>query len=175
MKKSNYCRKKIGIIILVLILLISTLIKVFAVKDNNFAFTMDQGRDMVDIRHMVITFSPRLVGPTTSINGVLLGPFWYYFNLPPFLFSGGNPATIVYWQILWYQLSIVFLWWVINKFSKNLAFIVAFLLLLSPTGFYTGRYFWNANAMPMMTAFFFSMFFLTINKTSFKNFFSPAW
>lgn len=161
--------KKIGLIILFLVFTISTSIKIFAVSGNNFPFTMDQGRDMVDIRQMVVSHTPRLVGPTTSINGVLLGPFWYYFLLPPFLVSGGDPQAIMYWQIIWFQLSVVFLWWVIKKFNKNLAFFTAFLLLLSPTGFYTGRYFWNANAMPLMTAFFFGAFLLAIKKSSTFN------
>lgn len=161
--------KNLGLILLSVVLLISTLIKVFAVSGNNFPFTMDQGRDMVDIRQMVVSHTPRLVGPTTSINGVLLGPFWYYFLLPPFLTSGGNPQAVMYWQIIWYQLSAIFLWWVIKKFNKNLAFFTAFLLLLSPTGFYTGRYFWNANAMPLMTAFFFGTLFLAIKKPSTIN------
>lgn len=161
--------KKFGLILLILIFLVSTIIKIIAVSGNNFPFTMDQGRDMVDIRQMVVSHTPRLVGPTTSINGVLLGPFWYYFLLPPFIASGGSPQVVMYWQIIWYQLSVLFLWWVIKKINKNIAFITAFLLLLSPTGFYTGRYFWNANAMPLMTAFFFGMLLLTIKKPSTLN------
>lgn len=158
------------VVILLLVLLISSYIKLFVVNGNNFPFTMDQGRDMVDIRQMVVNHSPRLVGPTTSINGVLLGPFWYYFLLIPFVLFGGSPQAIMIWQIVWYQLSVIFLWWVIEKKNKNLAFLTAFLLLLSPTGFYTGRYFWNANAMPIMTAFFFGMLLLTVQKPKLLNF-----
>ncbi len=161
--------KKFGLIILFLVFLVSTTIKIISVSGNNFPFTMDQGRDMVDIRQMVVSHTPRLVGPTTSINGVLLGPFWYYFLLPPFLVSGGSPQVVMYWQIIWYQLSVLFLWWVLKKLNKNIAFIAAFLLLLSPTGFYTGRYFWNANAMPLMTAFYFGVLLLTIKKPSTLN------
>lgn len=138
-------------VILVTLLLVSTLIKVLEVRGNNFAFTMDQGRDMVDIRHMVVTLSPRLVGPTTSINGLLLGPFWYYFNLPPFILGGGNPVFIVYWQIIWYQLSVLVLWLVLKSQSPTLAIMTATLLLFMPVGFNTARYFWNANSMVFFT------------------------
>jgi len=55
-------------------------------RDSNFAFTIDQARDILFIRQ-IANFHPVLVGPTTSINGVFLGPFWYYFNLPAFIFS----------------------------------------------------------------------------------------
>lgn len=117
---------------------------------------MDQGRDLVDIRQMVVTHIPRLIGPTTSINGVFLGPFYYYFIAVPFILSGGNPAAIVYWQIFWFQLASLTLWWVLRKKNYLLADITGTLLLLSPVGFYTGRFFWNANAMPIFTIFFFA-------------------
>lgn len=171
MKILNYCRKNRAVIIIALILIVSTLIKVFAVSGNNFAFTMDQGRDMVDIRQMVVTRTPRLVGPTTSVNGVLLGPFWYYFNLPPFLLFGGNLAAIVYWQILWYQISVIILWLVLKKKSISLATIISIFLFLMPTGFNTARYFWNANSMTFFTIFYFASLIATVRDTSKRNLF----
>lgn len=153
-----YVFKNIWMIIFLAILLASTLIKCAEVINGNFPFTMDQGRDMVDIRHMVVTLSPRLVGPTTSINGVLLGPFWYYFNLIPFVAGGGNPSHIVYWQILWYQISVIALWFIIKKKNISLATIISLCLLLMPTGFNTARYFWNANSMPFFTTLYFASF-----------------
>lgn len=121
---------------------------------------------MTDIRQMVVTHTPRLVGPTTSINGVLLGPFWYYFNLPPFLIFGGNPSAIVYWQIVWFQLACLLLYFVLRKKSSSLAFFASSLLLLSPVGFNTARYFWNANSMPIFTIIFFATILWSINSKS---------
>ena len=135
-------------------ILLSSYIKIASVAGNNFAFTIDQGRDLVDVRHMVVFQSPRLVGPTTSINGVLLGPFYYYFITIPFILFSGSPAAIVYWQIFWFQLSVIVLWLVLKQKSKLLADITGTLLLLSPMGFYTARYFWNANAMPIFVILF---------------------
>lgn len=139
-----------------LVFVLSTLIKLFYVWGNNFAFTPDQGRDLIDIRQMVVTHTPRLVGPTTSINGVLLGPFYYYFISIPFIFFGGNPMGIVIWQIAWFQISTIFIWYVLRKKDLVLASTAAILLLLSPVGFATGRYFWNANVMPIFTIIFFA-------------------
>ncbi|HSV94395.1 MAG TPA: hypothetical protein VLH94_00245 [Spirochaetia bacterium] len=154
-------------ILFFVILIISLVIKVISVNGYNFPFTMDQGRDLTDIRQMIVTQTPRLVGPTTSINGVLLGPFWYYFNTIPFIVSGGNPAAIVYWQIFWFQLSCLFLFFILKKNSHTLAFFVTSLLLLSPVGFNTARYFWNANSMPIFTILFF-VSLLWSNSSKFK-------
>jgi len=166
MKKSNKSSSgKAFIILLVIALLFSTIVKILAVSGNNFAFTIDQGRDLVDVRHMIVTHIPRLVGPTTSINGLLLGPFYYYFLSLPFIIFGGNPASFVYWQILWFQLAAAILFFVFKKNNSVLAYITAILLLLSPVGFYTGRYFWTANTMPVLTILFFSsLFFAFWNK-----------
>ena len=135
-------------------LVLSLVIKILSVWGNNFPLTYDQGRDLVDLRQMVITHTPRLVGPTTSINGVLLGPFYYYFLLIPFLIFGGSPMAIVIWQIIWYQLAVLILWFVLKKKSLTQANLVGIVLSLLPTGFYTARYFWNANAMPIFTILF---------------------
>lgn len=165
-KISGYFVKNGWLIILTIILLVSTFLKVAEVKGYNFPFTTDQGRDMVDMRHMVVTHTPRLVGPTTSINGVLLGPTWYYFNLIPFVLGKGDPAFIVYWQIFWYQLSVITLWLVLRRKNANLAGIVSLFLLLMPTGFNTARYFWNANSMPFFTTFYFAILIWTLSASS---------
>ncbi len=164
--------KRFLLILIAVILVLSTLIKLQAVNNYNFPFTMDQGRDLVDIRQMVLSHTPRLVGPTTSINGVLLGPFWYYFLLPPFLLSGGNPQAIMYWQILWYQISAIILWHVVKRKDYLLASLIAILYLLMPMGFNTGRYFWNANAMPIFTGLYFACFLWALDKLNFKRLFA---
>jgi len=99
-------------------LVFSSFVRIIEVSNNNFAFTMDQARDVLDIRHMVVSKVPKIVGPTTSINGVFLGPFWYYFNFPAFIFGTGNPAFLVYWNIFWYQLTGLIIWLYFNKKIK---------------------------------------------------------
>lgn len=154
MKKSNNFLTNLTSWIFIISLLVSSYIKYVSVSNYNFPFTIDQGRDLIDVRHMVELLSPRLVGPTTSINGVFLGPFYYYFVSIPFIMFGGSPVAVVYWQSLCFQLGSIFLWWVIKAKSRNFANITASLILLSPIGFYTARYFWNANAMPIFTLLF---------------------
>lgn len=168
-KVINFFVKNFWVTVLFAVLVASTLIKGAEVVNNNFPFTTDQGRDMVDIRHMVVTLSPRLVGPTTSINGVLLGPFWYYFNLIPFIVGGGDPSIVVYWQITWYQISVITLWLVLKRKSLSLASIISILLLLTPMGFNTARYFWNANSMPIFTIFYFAILVLAAQNKSYRN------
>lgn len=161
--------KKISLLLLILSVLVTLVFRVLAVSHYNFPFTMDQGRDMVDLRHMVVTHSPRLVGPTTSINGVLLGPAWYYFLLPAFLLGHGDPSALLLWQIIFYQLAGVFLWYVFSQKNIRTGLVISVLFLFMPIGFYANRYFWNANAMLIFTAIFFGYFYLSLEKPDLKN------
>jgi hypothetical protein len=127
---------------------------------------MDQARDMIEIRHMVVSKEPKVIGPTTSINGLFLGPFWYYFNLPAFLVSKGNPAALVYWNIISYQLTGLLIWFYLKRKDQTLGLIASLLFLIMPTGFNVTRYAWNANPMPIFTAILVLLIFEIIKRPS---------
>ncbi len=92
------------LIVAVIIILLSGWVRYAQVANYNFPFTTDQARDMLDLRQLVVGLNPVLVGPTTSINGVFLGPSYYYFNVIPFFIGQGDPAFLVYWNIFLYTL-----------------------------------------------------------------------
>lgn len=144
-----------------IIFVVTFAVRLGVVADRNLPVTMDQGRDLIDIRSIAVGHKPKLVGPTTSINGVLLGPFWYYFNLPPFVASGGDPSSLLYWQIAWYQIAGLFLYFFLKKIDFRLAFFTTTLFLISPVGFNSSRYSWNANAMPIFTSLYLLTLYLT--------------
>lgn len=163
---------KLSVFNLILIILftaicgVSLYLKLVPVLNNNFPFTMDQARDMLDIRAIVEGKKPTLIGPTTSINGVFLGPFYYYFNLLPFFVSNGDPAYLTYWNIIWYLIAAICLFVFFFKHDRYFALISACIYLMAPSLFYSSRYFWSANPMPYMTIFYFlSIFNFFKNKT----------
>jgi hypothetical protein len=158
-----------AIAVFTVVFLVSFYLKLFPVLNNNFPFTMDQARDMLDIRHIVEEKKPALIGPTTSINGVFLGPFYYYFNLPPYIISGGDPAYLTYWNVLWYMISGVALLAYFYGKDKSLSVISSAVFLMAPAFFYSSRYFWSANPMPYMTTFYILALLNFLNKTSALN------
>lgn len=160
---------KAFIFLFVVLLAISTYLKVAPILHYNFPFTMDQARDMLDIREIVVGLHPVLIGPTTSINGVFLGPFYYYFNVLPFLVSGGDPAFLVYWNILWYTIAAIAIYYFNYKKDKTFAFFASSLFLMVPAFFYSARYFWSANPMPYVTTFYFLALIYFIQKRNFKT------
>lgn len=144
----------IYLLLFIIIFSLSLILKLLPILNYSFPFTMDQGRDMLEIRSIVVGKNPTLIGPTTSINGVFLGPFWYYFNSIPFIIGQGNPAVLVYWQIFWFQIAALSLWFV-NRKKPLFALCLSSLFMMSPALFYASRYSWNANTMPIFTTFFF--------------------
>lgn len=154
------------LILFVIIFFGSFLLRLLPILNNNFPFTMDQGRDMLDIRNIVVGKDLVLIGPTTSLNGVFLGPFWYYLNVFPYILGGGNPAYLTYWMVILYQLTGFVIWAFFKNKNSLLALLLSSLFLLSPGLFYASRFSWSANPMPLFTVFFFLILISNLEKTT---------
>jgi len=116
------------------------------IKDFDIAFTYDQAREMAEIRRMIFTRTPLLIGPATDIIGLYYGPFWAYFNSIPFVLSGGNPLWLVRFQILTLHIISLVIYFVLRKKNKILAFYSASLFLFSPIAAFSIKFSWNANS-----------------------------
>ncbi len=161
---------KLYILTFFVVFVTAILLRVLPIQNNNFLFTMDQARDMLDIRNIVIGKHLTLVGPTTSINGVFLGPFWYYFNVLPFVLSKGHPVALVYWMIGLYLIAGFSLFRLVFKKNPLLALISSSIFLLAPAMFPPSQYSWSANPMPPFVLFFFLSFSDGIEKPNIKSF-----
>ena len=148
-------KEKILTIVFGLIFLLSGLIRVLQTKNGMTAFTYDQSRDLLDIRALGEFKDIAVLGPTTSINGLRLGPFYYYFNLPAYWIGGGNPQNIVYWNIFCFIMTGGFIFWYFRKRNITLGFLIASFFLMASQMFNLTRYFWNANTAAYLSVYFF--------------------
>ena len=57
-------------------------------------FYFDQGRDAKIIWDLWHSGKFFLIGPTTGIEGIFLGPFYYYLIAPFYLIGNGNPVIV---------------------------------------------------------------------------------
>lgn len=73
------------------ILLIAFFVRIFRI-DQLLGFYYDQGRDAGVIWNLIYNHKFFLIGPTTGIEGIFRGP-WYYWLITPFYWLGkGNPV-----------------------------------------------------------------------------------
>lgn len=138
---------KLECLILFLILAFSAFFRLFRLNQL-LGFWYDQGRDALVIWDLLHNGKFFLIGPVTGIEGIFLGPFYYYL-LTPFYFLGqGNPVTAAA-AIQWITLGAVFLVYFIGKkiFNKEVGLIAAFLYGFSYLQITFSR--WLANPAPL--------------------------
>ncbi len=83
---------------LLAILAISLFLRTFRTTEY-LGFWYDQGRDALIIADLLENKKWFLIGPTTGIEGIFLGPFYYYFIAPFYLLGNGDPAYPAFgWQ-----------------------------------------------------------------------------
>lgn len=102
---------------ILLLLILGIFVRIVITLNGNFIFHMDNARDMVDIREMVVLQKLRLIGPTSGIEGFFTGPLWYYISAIPFLLSGGDPYASILMQIFFWAVGAYFLLQIIKRWG----------------------------------------------------------
>ncbi len=140
----------ISVLILILVLLISFLWRVPAITGKTFAFTYDVGRDMLTLSDMVYNHRISLIGPTTGLQGVFYGPWWYWWLTPAFVISQGNPQGVALFILFCGLLAAVMGYIVGKKINGELlGLIFAALLSMTPIMFGLTTQIWNPNLAPI--------------------------
>lgn len=128
---------------------------------STLMFLGDQGRDALIVQNLLKHFDPILVGPTTSVGKIQLGPFYYYFMAPFLLLANFDPIgpalAIVFLGIF----SIPLFYFVCQKmFGKNLGIIASILYTFSNVVITFTRFSWNPNPLPLLVIFLIYFFHL---------------
>lgn len=104
--------------IILTLLLLGLVFRLLITSEGNFIFHMDSARDFIDVREMVELKKPRLIGPTSAINGVYTGPAWYYLLAIPYLISSGNPYGGILMEIILWIIGGFFLLKITSHYGK---------------------------------------------------------
>lgn len=142
-------------ILLATILILALFVRVYRTEDL-LGFYYDQGRDAKVIWRLWHEGRPFLIGPVTGLQGIFLGPFYYYLIAPFYLISGGNPALPAYFLAFLVTLGIFMLYLLGTKMQGKAAGLIAVTIgAFSLELVKAGR--WLANPTPI---FFTSMVLL---------------
>ncbi len=140
----------LGLLILIFIVGINT--RTSGTLHGAFAFTFDQGRDLLVIKEMVDQRSVRLIGPPVGeIEGMFHGVWWYWLLLPLYLVFRGNPQLILLaFNII--NAGAIIIVFFFGKAVKNdyLGLIFASLIAVSPNFISTSAQLWNPNLVPLL-------------------------
>lgn len=78
-------------LLILIILLLAFILRIYRIEAL-LDFHYDQGRDAKIIWDLWHSGKFFLIGPTTGLEGIFLGPFYYYLIAPFYLIGGGNPT-----------------------------------------------------------------------------------
>lgn len=140
--------------LIIIILVIGVIYRLFLTANGNFLFNMDNARDMVDVREMVVLKKLRLTGPTSAIDGFYNGPAWYYLLAIPFIFSGGNPYASIIMEIILWAIGGFFLLKLVKRWSTWLLFPIGALWVSSNYILLANAYAFNPNPIILLTPLF---------------------
>lgn len=128
-----------------LIVLTGLFLRIYYLSSHSVPFTYDQGRDLLDIREMVVLKKLRLIGPTTSLHGVFCGPAWYYLILPFYLLSNGHPLSSLGAVLIPSILTPLVFYWLIKDKKAGLLFALFF--SFAPLFFLNSTFASNSNPL----------------------------
>lgn len=134
------------------LLVANFLLKMPLTAQGFFAFTYDQGRDLLAVSRMIYEGQPTLIGPTTGLQGIFYGPTWYYFLAPLLYLSGGNPQGVANFIALFSTITILFIYILIKHLTKNalLAFCLAFIASIPSSWMFAPTLIWSPTIVPFL-------------------------
>jgi len=154
------CKRHKWLVFVLILSSVGLALRLLFLWKHSMAFTYDQGRDLLDIRAMVVQGKLSLIGPTTSLHGIFSGPFWYWLSLLFYLLTGGNPFSTELALLLISFVMPVLVY--LSLSDKKLGLILAASYIFSFTFFNSSIVALNTNPMafimPLILVFFVNFF-----------------
>jgi 4-amino-4-deoxy-L-arabinose transferase-like glycosyltransferase len=147
-------------VLLVAIVLLSLSLRLYNLE-GSLHFTGDEGRDALVVLDLLRGNSIPLLGPSSSVGSLSLGPVYYYLMTPFLWLSGLNPVGPAVMVALFSVATSIVLYAIGVKVftSPRLGLLAAILYAVSPIATEYGRWSWNPNLLPFFAAlFFFSVY-----------------
>lgn len=148
--------KKIEIALLLIALLLGTYFR-FKNIGYDLIFNYDTARDILVVRDIVVNHKITLLGPTTAIEGLFVGPLFYYLLVIPFILSGGDPVSGAVMTAIFGIITIFLGYYFVKEIfkSRRLGILSAYFIAFSPLLISYSRFPLNPNQFPMTILLFY--------------------
>ena len=144
-------RRWINYAILAILLIIGVYLRASGAYYGFFAFTYDQGKDFLTWHKIIYQKDLTLIGPSTGIDGVFHGVWWYWLIAPWFWLTSGDPKLLVTWFGIF---SSVIIWvaFVLGRQIQDtsLGLLLAGIVAVSPFFVIMGSQLWHPNTIPLL-------------------------
>jgi len=114
------------------------------ILSQNVPYTYDQGRDFLKAAEIISNRRPVFIGPTTGIDGLFHGAWWYYVLTIPSLIFNGNPIYF-YWMMLLITTITTLLFFIFIKKKFNYLTAIFFLTIVSISPYFVPLAFFASN------------------------------
>lgn len=133
--------------ILVLILIGALLVRVWRI-DQLLGFYYDQGRDALSVWDLIYNHKVSLIGPTTGIEGIFRGPWYYWLIAPAYFLGQGNPVWPSVFLSFTTVVSVALIFWLGKKMIDSTTGLIAATLAAFSFNFVLSSR-WLSNPTPM--------------------------
>jgi len=145
-------QKKITLILLWLILILASFLRLYRIADYA-TFLGDEGRDALVVKRMIVDHKFTLLGPSTSIGNLYLGPVYYYFMLLPLWLARLDPVGPAIMVAVFGVATVYLIFKLGNEFfGSPTGLIAASLYSVSWPIISHSRFSWNPNPTPFFAA-----------------------
>jgi len=146
--KEEILANRLTYFFLAIILFFSAFLRLYRL-DELLGFWFDQGRDALVIWDLLHYRKFFLIGPVTGIEGIFLGPFYYYL-LAPFYWLGEGSPVFAAAGLVWLTVAAIFLLYFLGAkvYNRRVGLLAAFLYCLSYEFVTFSRWLANPNPLP---------------------------
>ena len=137
---------------IIVILALALFLRVYRAGELT-GFYFDQGRDAKIIWNLWHNHKFFLIGPVTGIEGIFLGPFYYYLIAPAYLLGQGNPVFASF-ELALLNVVGIYVIYLIGKeyFNYKTGLLAALLISLSFNLTLDHRWLSNPTPLPLFSA-----------------------
>lgn len=163
-------KNKFELIIIILILLLAAFLRLYRISEY-MNFLGDEGRDALMVQRILVAHDFPLLGPTTSVGNIYLGPLYYYMMSIPMAISWLNPVAATVMVAIIGILTVFLVYYFAKEwFGKLPAILSAFLYAISPINIVNSRSSWNPSPVPFFTLLSILGLYLSRKRQNFRWF-----
>lgn len=142
----------LSLITLGCILLIALLLRSEMFIHQDFYYLIDQARDLVLVKDIVVNQNITLIGARSGVGGIFHGPLWLYMLVPTFILSGGHPFYTLVPVFLIIGIATVAAGYFVGTklYNKTVGLVTAAFLAITPLLIDATVSMTNAQVMPLI-------------------------